>query len=705
MKKTESVNYRNRELSWLAFNQRVLDCANDANVPLMERLKYLAITASNLDEFYMVRVGGLSIMSIAKPLHQDFTETTTTVLLAAISARVETMNRDQYRCLRNTLLPLLKKRGFNFIDRKGIDNKQYVFLKQLFMDELMHLLTPVSLQQRVHATLLADRCLHCVVELRSSAAGKNTVRVVLIPLPDALPRIVSLPGGGTNVTGIFLEEVVELFAGSFFPEECVVGIHFFRLTRNADLAVLEDQSPDLLEEMKSVLKARRRSSCVRLEFSTGIPEPVKKYLLQQIGNQLTHVFEAEGPLGLSLFMQFASGCDTKNLIWKPWPPNELSVHQKTASIFNLIAQKSMVFFHPYDSYQPVIRLVTEAAVDPDVLSIKQILYRISKNSPIILALIQAARNRKAVTVLVELKARFDEARNIQWAEQLENAGVQVIYGIRGMKTHAKLLVVMRREVHGIVKYCHFGTGNYNETTSKLYTDISYLTCDATLGNDATSFFNVITGNTRWNEYNRIVAAPFELRERILEFIHAESEFCRQGKESGIMVKVNALVDQKIIDALYAASSVGVSITLNVRGICCLRPGVKGLSENIRVISIVDRFLEHARIAWFRHGGANFVFISSADWMPRNLDKRVELMVPIDDPASKTFLMDLLSTTMQDTVHAWELQGDGTYQRRVVGKSGTALRTQEYFYERSCSMAKQQQLHSPTIFEQHRPRRK
>jgi polyphosphate kinase len=452
--------------------------------------------------------------------------------------------------------------------------------------------------------------------------------------------------------------------------------------------------------MEGILTARKHGACVRLEVAADADEKLVATLTEALCADKTDIFPTTAPLDLAALVHLADLPGIDALKYEPWPPQPSPDIDQGAKMFDVLARRDVLLYHPYESFDPVLRLVEEAAADPDVLAIKQILYRTSRNSPIVAALARAAQRGKYVTVIVELKARFDEARNIEWARRLEEHGVQVIYGVKGLKTHAKTCIVVRREPHGVVRYCHFGTGNYNEITAKIYSDASLLTSSDELGADAVSFFNAITGYSQPQRYRKIEAAPTGLRQRLLELIEAETHRCQQGQKALLDAKVNSLVDQEIIQALYAASQAGVAIRLNVRGVCCLRPGVPGLSETISVVSIVDRFLEHARILRFHHGGDDLVFLSSADWMPRNLDRRIELLVPVEDQPAKVRLMGILDTYFEDNVKARVLQPDGSYVRVKAGRR-RRRRSQEALYEEATRRLREAQQSQTTTFEPHR----
>jgi polyphosphate kinase len=568
----------------------------------------------------------------------------------------------------------------------------------VFENEIYPVLSPIAVSSAADLPLLVNKSLNVCVQLLPRQEGADALFAV-IPLGRVLPRMITVPSDG-GYEYLLLEDVVGMFVERFFPGERVAETVPFRITRNADIAVREDLASDLLESMKEILDARRLGGCVRLELSERVTTCTQQFLQEVFEVGGTDVYAAPGPLDLAAFMGLADLPGFDSLKHEPWPPQPSPEIDPAASMFEALSQKDVLLVHPYQSFDPVVRLIQEAADDPDVLAIKQTLYRTSRDSAIVAALARAAQRGKYVTALVELKARFDEARNIEWAEQLEQAGVQVLYGVKGLKTHAKICIIVRREPQGVQRYVHFGTGNYNETTSRVYSDVSYLTSNEELGADATTFFNAITGYSQPRRMLKLEMAPLGLREYILELIQSETERKRHGQKAAIDAKVNALVDPAIIDALYGASQAGVKIRLNVRGVCCLRPGVPGLSENIEVVSIVDRFLEHARVIHFHHGGDDLTFISSADWMPRNLDGRVELLVPVEDPPLRERLIATLEIYFKDTMKSRRLLPDGSYERSGRGKR-KKLRSQEALYREAQNAVKQVRRSRRTTFEPHR----
>ncbi len=659
MPDTTAPRYLNRELSWLEFNEGVLDEARDSGVPLLERLKFLAISASNLDEFFMVRVGGLKLVIQHEGPLADPSGMTAREQLEAVSRRVHRMSADQYACFLD-LEPQLAQAGVRRLRAADLSDRQKQVTAQFFQDEIASVLTPMAVVAGPEFPLLGNQMLHVAVRL-DPRPGETAMRFAIIPLGRSLGRFVTLPSE-RGYSFILLEDVVALHVGRFFPGESIAHCAAFRITRNADLSIRDDIAHDLMAEIEEVLDERKLGACVRLELSADADPQTVAFLRQALSVEDCDIYALPGPLDLAGFARMADLDGFDNLKYEPWPPRISPEVDLGAGMFNNIARKDVLLIHPYESFEPVVRLIEEAADDPDVLAIKQTLYRTSRNSPIVAALERAAGRGKYVTAVIELKARFDEARNIEWAKNLERAGVQVIYGVKGLKTHAKICIIVRREPHGIVRYVHFGTGNFNEITARIYSDVSLMTSNEEFGADATDFFNAITGFSLPQRFRKIDAAPIGLRERIVEMIDAETERKNHGQKARIIAKLNSLADPEIIEALYRASAAGVEIKLNVRGICCLRPGVPNLSKNITVISIIDRFLEHSRILHFHHGGDRRVFISSADWMPRNLDRRVELLVPVEDAVLKDRLLLTLKTYFKDNVKGRRLLPDGRFER-------------------------------------------
>jgi polyphosphate kinase len=664
----------------------------------LERLKFLAISASNLDEFFMVRVGGLKLVEHQENMPVDPAGMTVREQLDAIASRVHGMTGDQYRCFLEELEPQLAQAGVRRLSASDLNDRQKQVVDQFFNDEVASVLTPMAVDQGVEFPLLPHQMLHAAVRL-SPREGATKSRFAIIPLGRSLGRFVTLPSD-RGYCYILLEDIVAAEAEHFFPGEGVVHCAPFRITRNADIAVRDDLVHDLLSEIEEVLDERRLGSCVRLEIAAQADAETVAFLRQSLGVDEGEIYALPGPLDLAGFMRLSDLQGFDNLKYEPWPPRISPDVDLGAGMFNVIARRDILLLHPYDSFEPVVRLLEEAAEDPDVLAIKQTLYRTSRNSPIVAALERAAERGKYVTAVIELRARFDEARNIEWARNLERAGVQVIYGVKGLKTHAKICIIVRREPYGIVRYVHFGTGNYNEITARLYSDVSLMTANEEFGSDAIAFFNAITGFSQPQRFRKIDAAPLGLRERLIEMIDAETDRQNHGQKARIIAKLNSLVDPEIIEALYRASNAGVEIKLNIRGVCCLRPGVPKLSERISVVSIIDRFLEHSRILYFHHGGDRRVFISSADWMPRNLDRRVELLVPVEDHALKERLLQTLKTYFKDDVKCRRLLPDGRYKRLTPSTKRPPLRAQEVLYRRVCDAALMAEQSQRTVFEPH-----
>ncbi len=700
--KLSRQHFINRELSWLDFNQRVLEEAADLQVPVLERLKFLAITSSNLDEFFMVRVGGLQLIKAQGRAPRDLTGLTPTRQLTAISRYARKMVQDQYACFQQDLEPALYRARIRELSTHKLDAEQLRMMENTFSELIYPVITPMAIDPDKPFPLLQARTLHLYVAL-APAKGESAARVAVVPVPPTLARLMTLPKED-GYAYVRLEEVIALFIDHLFPGEQIDEVVPFRITRNADMQVREDEAPDLLAGMEDILEERRTSPCVRLEMAQSASAACRDYLCKAMAVDPDFVFMIPGPLDLSAYMGLATMAGFEEFKSETWPPVLPPALRPPESMFERISRNDLLLAHPFESFEPVVRLLEEAAVDPGVLAIKQILYRTSARSPIVAALKRAAENGKQVTVIVELKARFDEARNIEWARELEAAGVNVIYGVRGYKTHAKVCIIIRRESSGIRRYVHFGTGNYNEKTATLYTDISYLTAQVDYGADAATFFNTITGYGQSVQFRRLDAAPVSLRNRLLECIDTEIERHTQGQKGHIMAKFNSLVDPVLIEALYRASRAGVKIELNVRGICCLRPGLAGISDHIKVVSIVDRFLEHSRIIYFRHGGEPRVFISSADWMPRNLDRRIELLVPVEDRAAQLRLQAMLKTCMKDNVKGRVLGEDCTYQRKLPSRKSRQLRSQEVFYKEASQRAAEQEASTRSTFKPHLPTR-
>ena len=658
--------YVNRELSWLMFDERVLGEATDTSNPLMERLKFLSITASNLDEFFMVRVASLIDMQHADYSKRDIAGMTIDEQLSAIAKKTHELVDTQYFVLMHTLLPLMESEGINLITKhEMLTDEQAAFVDRYFEEEVYPVLTPMAVDSSRPFPLVRNQTLNIGALISKKGDASNDFATVQVP--GVLGRIVEIPSEQGR-TFILLEEVIERNMHKLFLNYDVVCAYPYRIMRNADLTIDEEEAADLLKEIEKQIRRRQWGEVIRLEVEDDIDPGLMKILKQELSVRQDNIYRIPGPIDLTFLMKMYSlpGFDhLKREKYTPSPVTEIG-----DDIFEAIREHDILMHHPYQSFDPVIDFVKSAAKDPDVLAIKQTLYRVSGNSPIIAALAEAAENGKQVTVLVELKARFDEEHNIVWARKLEKAGCHVIYGLVGLKTHCKIMLVVRREEDGIRRYVHLGTGNYNDSTAKLYTDLGLLTCAEQIGEDATAVFNMLSGYSEPLYWNRLSLAPLWLKDRFIHLIGREAANARAGKKSHIIAKVNSICDREVIKALYDASCAGVKIELIVRGICCLKPGIKGVSENITVRSIVGDFLEHSRIFYFENAGKSEVYCGSSDWMPRNLLRRVEIMFPILDESLKERVIYILETLLADTVKARIELPDGTYER--IDKRGRDL---------------------------------
>lgn len=666
--------YINRELSWLEFNERVLEEAFDKSNPIMERFKFLAITASNMDEFFMVRVAGVMEQVYAGKTSPDTSGLTPSEQLKKISERTHEMVSKQYNCLNRSLVPALADEGIRFKKYSDLDPVSKDFVKSYFNQTLFPILTPMAIDGGRPFPLVYNKSLNLIAELE----GEEN-RFAVIEVPSVTGRIIELPQTDDGVREfMFSEDIIKHFAPKLFPGYKVASVSAFRITRNSDLEIDEDERHDLMAEIEQSVKKRKWGEPVRLEVERDISKKSYAFLEEKIEVSPDYVYQINGILDLTAGYSIADikGCD--RLCDAPMPPIPVKAF-KDRNVFDAIKEGDILVHHPYESFDCVVNFVKTAAKDPLVLAIKQTLYRVSGNSPIISALIQAAENGKQVTVLVELKARFDEENNINWARKLEKAGCHVVYGLVGLKTHCKLCMVVRKEPDGIHRYVHLGTGNYNDKTAKLYTDLGMFTAKESYGADVSKLFNVLTGYSKSTDFQKIAAAPTGLREMLIKSIENETKNAREGLKAGISAKMNSLVDKGIIKALYEAAQAGVEIRLVVRGICCLRPGIENVSENIRVTSIVGRFLEHSRIYRFENAGNPNIWLSSADWMPRNLDRRVEAAFLAEDENVKKEVSDILDSTLNDTVKARIMLPDGTY-RHTDRRGKPYLHSQLYFYE-------------------------
>ena len=687
--KSSKAAYFNRELSWLAFNRRVLEQAQNERCPLLERVKFLAIVSSNLDEFFEIRVAG-----IIQQAESGVTESSVDGLhpreqLRRIHSVVASLVEDQYACWRDDLLPALARANIVFKTAADLTPEELAWVRAYFQEQVHPVLTPLALDQSHPFPQLGNKTLNVVVSLDNPETPEIENLVAILPVPRILPRLVNIAPNGNSQKFIFLSEVIKLCAGEFFQGYRVRQAYAFRVTRNSDLYIDEEEAENLLKKIEDELRNQRRGAAVRLEIEDGVEDKIFETLCQHLSLSHEYVFRLNGPLNLLRLMALTE-IDRPELKFAPFTPVACSPLRHVEQIFDTLRVQDVMLHHPYDAFTPVVDFVEQAARDPQVFAMKQTLYRTSGDSPIVRALIEASRNGKQVTALVELKARFDEANNIQWARQLEDAGVHVVYGLIGHKTHCKCSLVVRREGKGLRRYAHLGTGNYNPRTARLYTDLSYFTARQSITEDVANLFNSLTGFSRSPDFQYLLVAPFNLHRRLQDLIQREAENSVAGRPARIMAKMNSLVDKATIDNLYAASQAGVKIDLIVRGVCCLVPGVKGLSENIRVRSLVGRFLEHARAFYFQNDGAEpLIYAGSADWMPRNFFRRIEVIFPVEDLQLRRWIADeLFPIELQDTESARELHANGAYLPVSAENGAPSFSAQSYFIASSAQRAKQ-----------------
>ncbi|MBD1837280.1 polyphosphate kinase 1 [Coleofasciculus sp. FACHB-64] len=683
--------YFNRELSWLEFNNRVLHEAIDPRTPLLERLKFMGIFSANFDEYFMVRVAALKQQVEAKVSQLTPDGRTPSDQLEEISLAARPLVAQQHQHFEKALRPLMTAQGIHLLDYVDLNQEQRAYLQNYFEEQIFPVLTPLAVDPSHPFPYMSNLSLNLAVVVKDPDTGEELFARVKVP--KVLPRFLPLrleSGLGSRSSGLEeerfrnerliwmgvpLEQVIAHNLESLFPGMNIQEYHPFRITRNADLEVEEDEADDLMLAIEQELRKRRvGGSAVRMEIQASMPESMKGMLMRELGLLERDVYEVDGLLGLADLMYFMQLPlpELKDPVWTPGIPPRLrrlseGDLDEGEDIFSVIRTADLMVHHPYQSFGGTVqRFITQAAIDPNVLAIKMTLYRTSGDSPILNALITAAEHGKQVAVLVELKARFDEENNINWARKLEQAGVHVVYGLVGLKTHTKVVLVVRREENQIRRYVHIGTGNYNPKTARIYTDVGLLSCREDLGADLTDLFNYLTGYSRQRSYRKLLVSPVNCRDRFLSLIRREIEHCHHGKSGRIVAKMNSLTDPQLIASLYEASIAGVKIDLIIRGICCLRPGVEGVSENIRTISVVGRYLEHSRIFYFQNAGSEEVYIGSADWMRRNLDRRVEAIAPIEDPEISKDLQEILGIMLADNRHAWDLQPDGRYIQRHPG---------------------------------------
>lgn len=696
--------YENRELSWLKFDGRVLNEARDKSIPLLERLKFVSITSSNLDEFFMVRVASLKDMVHADYRKKDIAGMTATEQLAEINVKTRELVEQQYHTYNRSLVPLMRQNQIHILDAyEDLTEKQEKYVDRYFEENVYPVLTPMAVDASRPFPLIRNKTLNIAALIvkrseKGKKASEKEVEFATVQVPGVLPRLVQLPSEKPEEKiFILLEQVIEKNIDKLFLNYEVQCAYPYRIMRNADLTIDEDEAADLLKEIQKQLKMRQWGEVIRLEVEDGIDKRLLRFLKDELKVAEEDIFKIQGPIDLTFLMKMygLEGCD--HLRYEPYKPQRHPEIEPGENIFDLIRKGDILLHHPYQTFDPVVDFIRQAAKDSDVLAIKQTLYRVSGNSPIIASLAQAAENGKQVSVLVELKARFDEENNIVWAKKLEQAGCHVIYGLVGLKTHSKIALVVRREEDGIRRYVHLGTGNYNDSTAKLYTDCGIFTCHEGIGEDATAVFNMLSGYSEPLSWNELSVAPIWLRGKFMRLIQRETKHAKAGRPAQIIAKMNSLCDEGIIAALYEASAAGVKIKLVVRGICCLKVGIKGVSENIEVRSIVGNFLEHSRIFAFWNDGNEEIYMGSADWMPRNLDRRVEILFPVLDETLKKDVKHILEVELSDNMKAHILKSDGNYEK--IDKRGKVLvNSQAQFCEEAlAAVPKQEHIYKERVF--------
>ncbi|MBP5261920.1 MAG: RNA degradosome polyphosphate kinase [Clostridiales bacterium] len=696
----------NRELSWLEFNDRILHEARDTKNPLLERIKFLAITCSNLDEFYIVRVASLRDMQSINFAEKDIAGFSVGEQLKRIDEKTRVSMAQMYSTYNRSLVPALKNEGIFLLSYDELDDKEKSVADEYFKTVLYPILTPMAVDASRPFPLIYNRMLNLCVMLENNnelsadhgivdAASKpkdkpeepDEIVFATLQIPTVVPRMLKIESS-KGLVFVPVEQIIQGNLDSLFFGETVIASGCYRIMRNADLDIDEDEAEDLLKEIEEQVRRRRFGEIIRLEVQDDIDPAVLSFITSELKISKKDIFEVNGPVDLTFLMKLYSACEDlhPDLCYKVHEPAKPSMFDEDLDdIFAQIREKDRLVHHPYESFDPVLEFVRQASVDPNVLAIKQTLYRVSSKSPIIASLLEAARNGKQVMVLVELKARFDEENNINWARMLEKAGCHVIYGLVGLKTHSKITLVVRREEDGIRRYLHLGTGNYNDITAKIYTDLGLFTASESFGEDASEFFNMLSGYSIPQRWRRLIPAPLWMKDYFVKKIRREAENAKSGKVARIIAKVNSLVDETIIKELYKASCEGVKIDLIVRGICCLRAGIPGMSENITVRSITGRFLEHSRIFYFYNEGHEDLYMASADWMPRNLNRRVELLFPVEDPDCRARVMEVIDVELNDTVRAHYLDTDGTYYKLDL-RGKVKLDSQEELIKRADQVA-------------------
>jgi len=668
----------NRELSWLEFDRRVLEEAEDATVPLLERIKFLAIVSSNLDEFFMVRVAGLKRRVRENDASTGPDGLTAAQTLAAVAERAGRLSDEQHRCFLDQLEPLLAAEGIRLLSPAELTPEQGRYLDAYFHRTVVPVVTPLAIDPGHPFPHLGNRSLCLIASLTPSTPSPlPQAALSVVHIPTSVPRFVPLPAPPGEYAFILLETVIRLYLPRIYPGYTIIWCHAIRVTRDADLTAPVGRDEDLLTAVEESLRDRRMGTAVRLQYDVDLPAEILTAIVDALELEAVDLYEARGFIAFADLFQLYAAVDLPRLKDRPLTPQPVAAFETAPDLWSAIRGGDVLVHHPYHAFDAVTRFVHDAAVDPKVLAIKMTLYRVSPASPIAQALRLAAERGKEVAVLVELQARFDEEANIRWARALEAVGAHVVYGLVGYKTHCKACLVVRQESDGIRRYCHLATGNYNVRTAGVYGDLGMFTCRESFGEDLTELFNLLTGYTRPRRFNHLIVAPTDLRDGLVMRIRREADHARAGRPARIIAKVNSLVDATLIEELYRASDAGVQIDLIIRGICCLRPGVPGLSERIRAVSIVDRFLEHARVFFFQNGDASEYLLASADWMPRNLDRRVEIAFPVLDPGLRAQIAAILDVQLGDTVKARLIRPDGTSERI---STSTGLRSQERLWE-------------------------
>lgn len=687
--------YFNRELSWLAFNRRVLEQAENPEYPLLERLRFLSFVSSNLDEFFEIRVAGL-----IQQVESNITKASMDGLgpkeqLRRIHAVSASLVSDQYKCWHNQIIPALASENIHFKSRDQLNKRELNWLKKYFEEEVHPVLTPLAIDPAHPFPQFTNKSLNILLWLDDPDTPATERMMAFLPVPRILPRVIQIPGNRqVPDTYIFLSDVLKVFAQELFPGYKVMSVHAFRISRNSDLYIDEEEVENLLQSIEEELYNMRKGAAVRLEIEADVPDDLLSELLDSINLARQHVFRINGPINLLRLMSVYDLIDRPDLKFSSFYPNYPHAFRQHAYVYDAIRQNDLLLHHPYDSYDPVVDFVKQSATDPRVLAIKITLYRTSSDSPIVKALMEAARNNKQVTALIELKARFDEANNINWAKMMEDAGIHVVYGFVGLKTHCKCCLVVRREDSGIRRYVHLGTGNYHTKTARLYTDLSYFTCRPTITSEVAQVFNTLTGFAKSPKFRKLLVAPYTLHRRMNHFISQETRNAKNGLPARIVVKCNSLIDKETIDNLYQASQAGVQIELIIRGICGLVPGVKGMSENIRVRSILGRYLEHSRIYYFENAAQSKprLYAGSADWMARNFYRRIEVIFPIEQEDLRTRIInDVLMVYLQDNQFATELMSNGSYHTIERDKGELPFSSQQNFIEQAIHMTRISEL--------------